>query len=142
MDYFPTLSVFPSVVNLLSSILDWSFFKCLRNGREADLVQAERSQDPASGSGWWVGAGRLLPCMAGPSGHLDVIGLVSRANRQNLGLRTTGSLMIVCKRVRFGAQSPSRERVEGTLEGRTAGLMTFCLNTKSMRLDEPKSSGR
>lgn len=65
MDYFPALSVFPFVVSLLSSILDWSFLKCLRNGREADLVQTDCSREPASGSGRWVGAGRRPPCMAG-----------------------------------------------------------------------------
>lgn len=115
MDYFPALNVFLFVVSLSSSILDWSFFKCLRNGREVDLVQADCSQD-------WVGTGRLpppTPTPAWPGGlaHLGVIGLVGRANRQNLGLHTTESLMIVCIRVQFSAQSPGRERVEELWKG-------------------------
>lgn len=60
MDYFPALNVFLFVVSLSSSILDWSFFKCLRNGREVDLVQADCSQD-------WVGTGRLPPPAPHPS---------------------------------------------------------------------------
>lgn len=71
MDYFPALNVFLFVVSLSSSILDWSFFKCLRNGREVDLVQADCSQD-------WVGTGRLPLPPAWPGGlaHLGIISLV------------------------------------------------------------------
>lgn len=72
-----------------------------------------------SGLGGDRQASTPTPTPAWPGGlaHLGVIGLVGRANRQNLGLHTTESLMIVCIRVQFSAQSPGRERVEELWKG-------------------------
>lgn len=79
-------------------------------GKQTSFKQNALRTQWLGAAGGWRQAGfptAWLGCLA----HLEVIGLVGQAKRQNLGLHTTGSLMIVCKRVRFGAQSPSRERV-------------------------------